>query len=222
MNVADLIILGSMGLLALIGLKGGIIRPASGVGGVVLGLMIGLNYQAKIASLLAPHLGGDVFPHLAGLVIAIVLTFAIVKGIAFAITALLPKFKMGIVDHMAGAVGGIVVGLMVMGTMLQLLGGINVAPTRDVLNSSRLAPIVTKASLVSPSIPWCSSVDSDFGSPCHSYSKLFAGTTGYDIKAKMEGMLAEGQDVDTIMSLVKATLNGSSPKDLIQITNRPQ
>jgi len=216
-----LILIGSMGLLVLVGLKSGIIKPASGVGGVVLGFMIGLNYQAQIASLLAPYISGDVLPRLASLVIAISLTFAIVKGIALAVTMRLPEFKNGIVDHLAGAGGAIVVGLMAMGTMLQLLAGINVAPTNDVLNSSRLAPIVTKASLVSPSIPWCSSVGSESGLPCHSYSNLLKGSTGFDIRAEMEGMLTEGQDVDTIMGFVKATLNGSNPKDLIQISNKP-
>ena len=102
-----------------------------------------------------------------------------------------------------------------------MLSGINVAPTREVLNSSRLAPIVTKASLVSPSIPWCSSVNSEFGLPCHSYSNLLKGSTGFDIRAEMEGILSEGQDVDSIMSLVKGTLNGKSPKDMTQISNTP-
>jgi uncharacterized membrane protein required for colicin V production len=221
MNVVDLILIGSMGLLVLTGLKVGIIKPASGVGGIVLGFMIGLNYQAQIASLLAPHISGDVLPRLASLVIAIALTFANVKVLAVAVTMLRPEFKKGIVDHLAGAGSGIAVGLLVMGTMSQLLSGINVAPTREVLNSSRLAPIVTKASLVSPSIPWCSSVNSEFGLPCHSYSNLLKGSTGFDIRAEMEGILSEGQDVDSIMSLVKGTLNGKSPKDMTQISNTP-
>jgi uncharacterized membrane protein required for colicin V production len=42
MNVIDLILIGSMALLALKGLKGGIIRTAFGAGGIVLGFMIGL------------------------------------------------------------------------------------------------------------------------------------------------------------------------------------
>jgi hypothetical protein len=128
-----------------------------------------------------------------------------------AIPALIPNFKMGILDHLAGAVGGIAVGLILMGTMLQLLGGINVAPIRDVIDSFRLAPIVIEALLVSTSMPWCSSADSELGLPCYSYSKLLKGTTSFDIRANMEGVLTEGQDVYTILGLVKATLNGSSP-----------
>ena len=42
MNVIDLILIGSMGLLALIGLKGGVIGTTFGIGGIVLGFMIGL------------------------------------------------------------------------------------------------------------------------------------------------------------------------------------
>jgi len=120
-----------------------------------------VNFQAQIAFLLVTYIGGDILPCLAGLIIAISLTFTIVKRLALAVTALLPNFKMGIFDDLAGAVGGIAVGLMLMGTILQLLGGINVAPTLDVFDSSRLTPFVIEASLVSPSIPWCLSADSE-------------------------------------------------------------
>lgn len=222
MNVADLIIIGSIGLLALLGLKAGIIRPASGVGGVVLGVILGLNYQAQMAALLAPYIGGDVLPRIAGFVIGVVVTFALVKGTAMVVIAYLPRFKLGMADHVVGGFGGIVVGLILMGTMFHLLSGINVAPTREVFDSSRLAPSISKASLVSPSKPWCSSLESGSGESCNSYTRLIGGMVGIDIDAYMEGMLAEGQSVDMIMGMVMASLRGGSPEKMIQIANRPQ
>lgn len=222
MNVIDLIIIGSMGLIALIGLKGGIIRPASGVGGIVLGVIVGLNYQTQITALLSPHIAGDMLPRVAALGVAAVFTFVLVKALALAVTSALPKFKLGAADHALGGLGGIVVGLLLMGTMFHLLSGINVAPTREVLDSSFLAPVVTKASLVSSSIPWCSAVDPESGQACNSYTRLLGDMVGIDIRGEMESMITGDQDVDTIMSIVKASLGGGTTEDLIQIANRPQ
>ena len=220
MNVVDLIIIGSIGLLALVGLKGGIIRPASGIGGMVLGVMMGLNYQAEMAAVLAPHLNGDVVARVAGFTTVAVLVFALTKAGALVLTKAIPGFKMGLADHLAGAFGAIVVGVLVLGTMMYLMIGVNVAPTRDVLDSSLLAPKVAMASLVSPSVPWCSSLDSGNGENCRSYTGLIGGMIGVDINAKMQEMAGD-QDVDTIMSIVKATLSGGVTEDLVQIANKP-
>ena len=219
MNVIDLVIIGSIGLLALIGLKGGIIRPASGIGGIVLGVVVGLNYQAQMAAMLAPYISGETLPRLLGFAIVAVPAFALVKGAALAVNSAFPRFKTGLVDHVAGALGGLAVGVLLLGTLMHMAGGVDVAPTREVVDTSLLAPKVAKASLVSPSIPWCSSGESV---GCNSYSGLVNDTFGVDVKAKLLGMLGEDQDVDQIVGLVKATLNGDSPEQLIQISNESQ
>ena len=221
MNVVDLVIIVSLGLLALVGFKGGIIRPASGIGGVVLGVIVGLNYQAQMAALLAPHISGNVLPRLAGFVILAVLSFALVKAAAFAVTSSLPKFKLGRADHIAGALGGVVVGVLLLGTLIYLAIGANVTPAREVIGSSFLAPKVAKASLVSPSVPWCSQ-ESGGDEGCHSYTGLIGDMFGVDIKGELQKMLSDDQDVDQMFGLVKATLSGDSPEQLINLADQPR
>lgn len=131
-------------------------------------------------------------------------------------------FKMGPADHAVGAFGGIVVGLVMLGTMMYLLSGINVAATRDILDSSRLAPAVTKASLVSPSIPWCSSTGSASSEGCHSYTGLIGDMVGIDLKAGMQAMIGDAYEIDTLVSIVKSSVMGGSPESLVQIANKAQ
>lgn len=225
MNVLDLIIIGAIGLLAIVGLKGGLIKYASGVGAVALGVVMGLNYQSEIAALLATRLSGDTLPRLVGFVVAAVLAFALFKGGAYALTLALPKFKLGMADHVAGALGGLIVGVLLLGTMMYMLSGINVTPTQEVMRSSLLAPTVTRASLLTPSIPWCSALDSGGygqGDNCHSYIRLIGDLVGVDIKAKLQEMLTDDQDVDTMFAIVKTILGGGSPEQFVQIANTAQ
>ena len=59
MNYVDLVIVGAIALFALIGLKSGILGMASGMGGLVLGVVLALQYHGQLSFALEQHVDGD-------------------------------------------------------------------------------------------------------------------------------------------------------------------
>ena len=59
MNLVDLIIIGTLGLLALMGLRSGILVPVSGVAGVILGVVLATQYHGQLAFALTEHVVGE-------------------------------------------------------------------------------------------------------------------------------------------------------------------
>ena len=45
---------------------------------------------------------------------------------------------------------------------------------------------------------------------------------GIDLKAKMQSLIGDAYEVDTLVTVVKSSLGGSTPEELVQIANRPQ
>jgi uncharacterized membrane protein required for colicin V production len=218
MNVVDLIIIGSVGLIALMGLKSGILRPVTGIGGFILGIMMAFQDSAGIAVVFAEYMDGTMLQRIAAFV-SIVLAVAIVmRLVAWLIKKVLSELFLGWVDHAAGAVGGATLGILVAGTLVYLVGGTNIAPARDVLGASVLAPQISRASLVSPSAPWCSALaKGGTARGCTDFKGLASSTFGVDIDAKVKDMLG-GQDVGTLINVVKGNLSGSLPEQLVQMT----
>ena len=60
MNAVDLVIVGSVGVLALIGLRTGLMRPVSGLGGFVMGALVGFQLYAEVAVLLEGFIGSAI------------------------------------------------------------------------------------------------------------------------------------------------------------------
>lgn len=221
MNVVDLIIIGSVGLIALLGLKSGILKPVSGMGGFILGILMAFQYSAEIAVVFAEYIDGPMLQRIAAFV-SIVLAVAIVmRLIAWFIKKVLSELFLGWVDHLAGAVGGATLGILVAGTLVYLVGGVNIAPARDVMDSSVIAPQISRASLISPSAPWCSALaNGGTAQGCTDFKGLASSMLGTDVDEKVKDMLG-GQDVGTLVNVVKGSLNGSSPEQLVQMT-RPK
>ena len=59
----------------------------------------------------------------------------------------------GWVDHVAGAAAGAALGLVLAGTGIFLLTGTALDPTRDVLAASKLAPEVSRATVLTSGQP---------------------------------------------------------------------
>ena len=59
----------------------------------------------------------------------------------------------GWVDHVASADGGAALGLVLAGTGIFLLTGADLDPTRDVLAASKLAPEVSRATVLTSDQP---------------------------------------------------------------------
>ena len=120
---------------------------------------------------------------------------------------------------MAGAVGGAALGIVLAGTAAYILTGADLAQTRDVLEGSRLAPQISRASLVSTDTPWCSSISggaSAGSEPCTDLQGLFNQLLGRHIVDKVPDLL--GEDVGNLQDVVREALAGS-PQDLAVIVD---
>ena len=106
MNVVDLVIIGVVAFLGLIGLRSGLLRPISGTGGLIIGVLLAKQHNAEVALMLADYIEGEL-PHrvaaFGGIVIA---SATVARLVAWMVKKVLNTLVLGWVDHVAGAAGG--------------------------------------------------------------------------------------------------------------------
>ena len=163
MNWVDLVIIGAVAAVALAGLKSGILLPASGLGGVVLGVILALRYHGELAAALVEHIDGNAVRQIAAFVAIILGTAVATRLLASLVKSLLSMLFLGWLDRLAGALAGAAVALVVLGTSLYLLVGADIEPLREPLGASTLAAQISQISLISSSVPWCSELSHALG-----------------------------------------------------------
>ena len=217
MNAADLIILGILVLLALMGLKSGILKPVSGIGGLIVGIILAIRYSAEAATTLENHIDGATLQRIAAFV-AIVLVVTIASRLsAVGAKKLLQVLALGWLDHLAGSVAATAVGIVLAGTAVYILIGADFGPTRHALSQSRLAPSISRATLIVAPSPWCSSLPEGtyvVGQPGTDFKGLVEGLIGRQRLDQVEDLL--GQDAGALAEVVKGTLSGS-PEELVEL-----
>ena len=213
MNVVDLVILSGVGVLALVGLRIGLLKPVSGMGGFVMGAIVAFQFYSEAAVLLEGLIGGAILRNVLAYGSIVLVIAGLSKIVTMMFRSVLSSIFMGWMDRAAGAMGGALIGVAVAGTMVYLISGANVESTRNILDSSVIAPKITKASLLSASAPLCSTLGhaAAAGSECTSLTGLIGELTGYDVDAKLQSMAGD-QDVGTLMDIVKGSLSGD-PQD---------
>jgi membrane protein required for colicin V production len=220
MNAADLAILGAIGLVGLIGLKTGLLKPASGIGGIVLGIIAAIHFSGDVAVLMEEYIDGAGLRRVVAFVGIVVVVTVGVRVMTALVKKLLSVLLLGWVDHLAGAVGGTALGVLLAGTSVYLLTGADLSPTRDALAESKLAPGISRASLVKSARPWCSS----FADPaeaeaasCTDVKGLFTRLWGDQVSTKVTDMLAQ-QDLGGLSDTVQQVLTGS-PNDIANLVS---
>ena len=221
MNAVDLVIVGSVGVLALIGLKTGMMKPVTGLGGFVMGALVGFQLYSEVAVLLEGFISGAILRNVVAYAGIVLVIAGLGKLVTIMFRSFLSSVFVGWMDRAAGALGGALIGLAVVGTMVYLISGANVESTRNILDSSILAPKITKASLLSASAPMCSSLGQQATeTECTSLTGLISELTGYDVNAKLQSMAGE-QDVDSIVVIVKGVLTGDPQAQFAQLGAAP-
>ncbi len=228
MNWVDLAIIGVVGLVALSGLRSGLLAPVSGIGGLVLGIVLAVHYHPDAALLLAEYVEGEMVRKIAGFIIVVVATVAASRIIASLVQKLLSLLMLGWIDRLAGGVAGLAIGVVMVGTIVYLLGGADNADIQDRLAESSLAASISEASLFSGSSPWCSQIEQvaakalpedaakqvlthikdEATSECTSIASLAGELFGDTVSAKLSDMI--GQDVGTLAEVVGASLSGKT------------
>ena len=217
MNIVDLVIVSGVGVLALIGLRTGALKPVSGLGGLVIGAMVAFQLYSEVAVLLEAHIGGAILRNIVAFGSILLVVAGLSKLVMMLFKSFLTSIFMGWMDRAAGAMGGALIGVAAVGTMVYLISGANVESTRNILDSSLIAPKITKASLLSASAPMCSSLGQQAaGTDCTSLTGLISELTGYDVNAKLQSMAGE-QDVGSMVEIVKSTLSGDFQTQFAQM-----
>ncbi len=217
MNAVDLPIVATVVLLALIGLKTGLLKPISGIGGLIIGVILAVQYSAELAVSLEQNIEGETVRRIAAFAGIVVISTVASRIAALLIKKLLSSLVLGWMDHVAGALAGTAPGLVLVGTSVHLVTGANIDSTRDALAESKLAPAVTKASLVASTKPWCWQVTE--GAACTDISGLFNQYLGRHISGTVEEFL--GDDAGSLVDVVQTTLRGDT-QDLVSLAGSPE
>ena len=130
MNAVDLPIMAAVVLLALVGLKTGLLRPLSEIGGLIVGVFIAVQRSANLAATLERNIAGDTLHRFAALVAIVIISVVVSRTAAFLIICLLTSLVLGLLDHVAGAVAGAALGVVLAGTSVYLLTRANIGPNR--------------------------------------------------------------------------------------------
>ena len=216
MNIVDLIILGGVGLTALLGLKAGFLKSVSGIGGLILGVMVAIQQHGEVAALLVGYIDKELWRNVAGFIAVVLVATLVTRAVAFMVKKLLSALALGWADHVVGAVGGAALGLVIVSTALFIASGVDNAAARTALAESAIAPEISGASLISSSTLWClARPDGAASGGCTDLKSLFTGLIGTDAKGKVGDVLG-GPNLGDLVGAMKGNINGSSPLELIQ------
>ena len=238
MNPVDLAIIGTFALPAVMGLRSGILLPASGVAGIVLGVVLAVQYHGPLAFAIADHVEGEAVRRVAAFAGIVLITAMVTRTAATLARRLLSFLRLGWADRAAGAAAGALAGLVIAGTLVFVLTGAHANPVRDLLRSSSLTTSVSHASLISTPSPWCSEITVTESSAvpataaaapsigtaakssieCTDPMDLVAQLLGSDVSTRLSDLLA--QDLTKLAQLVKMEMAGS-PQEVADPAHSP-
>ena len=190
MNIIDIVIFGSVVLLTVVGMMSGVLKPTSGIGGLILGGILAVNYQAQAATLLVPYVDSDIMRRIAAFV-GIVLTAAVATRVfAGLFKKLLSALVLGWADHVAVAVAGAALGTVLVGTIIYVMTGGDLRPTRTALAASQFASDISRGSLVVADTLWCpEGVESTDGEACTDLKGLFSQVLGRHMPVQVDEIM---------------------------------
>ena len=218
MNAADLVIIGTVGLLALMGLKSGLLKPAFGIGGLVLGIVLAIHYSGEVAPLLTGYVEGDRLRSIVAFIGVLISVAVATRILAALIKKLLSALVLGWVDNVAGALAGAALGIVLVGTVVYLLGRADFGPTHDALAASKLGPEISRAfPLITTYLPDCNSLeDAVSGAQGCPDIKGFVGKfAGADLAGSVDDLLDE--DVGNLAQIVRGALAGESAEEIASL-----
>ncbi len=209
MNALDLAIIGVVVGLGLVGLKAGLLRPISGIGGLIVGVILAIQFSAELAVVVEQNIESETARRIAAFVAIVIVATILSRVAASVLKKILNTLFLGWADNVAGAAAGVGFGFAISGTAVFLLTGADLEPMRDYLVSSELAPQVARASVLTSSKPWCSQNEdgSVEAGTCTDVAGIFDQYLGRHIAGPMDDIL--GGDMGSITEVVQSTLSGS-------------
>ena len=217
MNWLDLVIVGTVALLALKGHRSGILMPASGVGGLVMGVFLAVGYQDQVSAALSEHITEPLIRTLVTFVAIVLATTIAMRVAASVVRDVLGYLSLTWVDRAVGAVAGALLGTIALGTLIYLISGADLGELRQPLVGSSFAGPITSASIIYAGAPWCSEeVRSSDSGDCADLGSLTEQLIGGSVTERLSAVL--GHDVETLAEVVGTSLTGST-EDLTRLAS---
>ena len=233
MHWIDLVIVSTIVLLALIGLRSGLLAPVGGLGGLALGIVLAFQYSALLADALVPYVHDATVRQITAFLAIVVGTALTARVLTALIRRLLSHLFLGWIDRVGGAIAGVALGVVALGTAMYLVQGVDNPRLRQPIEASQLASTISRASLISSPSPWCfaarevslSAIQQDLqdGELPQFTERPAAGCTDLRTLALgfINGRVSLGQDVETLAGVVEASLSGDT-EELIRLTQNQQ
>ena len=112
MNAVDMIIIGVVVVLGLIGLRSGLLKPVSGIGGLIIGIILAVQFSTEFATMLTQSIEGELPSTVAAFGGIVIATTLVARMASWMVKKILKTLMLGWVDRIAGALGGVALGVL--------------------------------------------------------------------------------------------------------------
>ena len=206
MNWIDWTIVVTFSLLTLLGLKGGLLASATGLGGVILGFALAIKFQADLAGVFSGLVEGDTVRSAGAFIAIVVVTTVITRVAARAGKELLSTLMKGWVDRLAGGLAGAGVAMVILGTFVYMLGTVGLPQLDDSIEASTFGASISHMSLLSAPDADCSEQPGEDADGCSGPATKAKGGLGGKIAGKLAGAL--GLEPDLLEGALQSGLTG--------------
>ena len=145
MNAFDAFVLLAALALACLGILRGVVRISLGLGGIVLGLLLALQYEGVVAPVIQRVVSDEVVAHLLAFALIVMAVLAGSIFLAWTLRNLLKKAHLSWLDRSLGAGAGLLCAALLAAAVAVPLASVLPQDSR-VLVESRLAPLTLKVS----------------------------------------------------------------------------
>lgn len=145
MNAFDAFVLLAALVLACLGILRGVVRISLGLGGMVLGLLLALQYEGTVAPVVQRVVSDAVVAHLLAFALVVMVVLAASIFLGWVLRHLLKKAHLNWLDRSLGAAAGLLCAALLAAAVAVPLASALPRGSR-VLVESRLAPVTLKVS----------------------------------------------------------------------------
>ncbi len=145
MNAFDAFVLLAALALFCVGMLRGVVRISVGLGGMILGLVVALQYEATLAPRVQHVVSDDVLAHLLSFALLVMAVMALSLFAGWVLRHLLNKAHLGWLDRLLGAAAGLVCAALLAAAVAVPLASVLPRGSR-ILTESRLAPVTLQVS----------------------------------------------------------------------------
>lgn len=213
MNIADVLIIGTLILVSLLGFKMGILKPLFNFGGIALGGFLASRHSAEAARLLEPYIDFELGRRGLAFLGIMLIVVATSRIMGYFFRKMLANSGLGMVDHGLGMLGAMALGVVAMGTVSSVMASVSFGGASEAFKTSPLANGLARASVVTLNSESC-----DEQGSCSGMDGVVGKLIGNRLSDQINNTFG-GQEAGMVVDMVKGFVSGS-PQDLISIAQQ--